>query len=362
MRAGEWLGAIVGVILLGAGAAGVWISHGPAQDTVNTDACRSPVTILEPRTPRAAGSAVVFHGLSANRRMMQTLGQWLAAEGLRVYLVDLPGHGDSTEPFSFLRASACAGAVVDSLVRRGQIATDRTVLVGHSMGAAIAIQLADDLPTAATIAISPAPMVPTNSLASRIVHFPMPRRMPINLLILRGAWEPAASAESHHALLRAAGGGRIEPEDFAQRRAAWLAEAPHATHTSLLFDPWVRGWVVEWARNALEIKSGDIRYSGFPVLGGLLGIAGLAFLFPLAARATSAVCRAGAREAAATPAPPKTTLARWALAAAAAVILLRFWVPLRALRMYNGDYLASFFLLVGVALFSVAPAWRRPRV
>jgi hypothetical protein len=34
----------------------------------------------------------------------------------------------------------------------------------------------------------------------------------------------------------------------------------------------------------------------------------------------------------------------------AVVLLLHFWLPLRLLRLYEGDYLASFFLLVGLAL------------
>ena len=41
------------------------------------------------------------------------------------------------------------------------------------------------------------------------------------------------------------------------------------------------------------------------------------------------------------------------------VILLRFWNPLRAIRLYEGDYLASFLLILGVALASLH--WRSLR-
>src|SRR5207244_10154245 len=36
-----------------------------------------------------------------------------------------------------------------------------------------------------------------------------------------------------------------------------------------------------------------------------------------------------------------------------AVVVLKFWVPLRALRLWTGDYLASFFLLAGVLLLAL---------
>src|SRR2546422_5666731 len=150
MKSGEWRLAAIGITLLGAGAVGTRLSQGAMRDAVLPGGCRTPVRVLAPRAPQAVGSAVVFHGLSTSGRMMQTLGQWLAALGLQVYLVDSPGHGGSDEPFFFPRAEEGAADFVCSPARRREIHLRRTGLVGHSLGGSIPIRLAEPLPTPAT--------------------------------------------------------------------------------------------------------------------------------------------------------------------------------------------------------------------
>jgi len=178
--------------------------------------------------------------------------------------------------------------------------------------------------------------------------------MPINLLILVGDGEPRLADEAAQALMRAAGGERLQPEDFQQKRATKLVLIPRATHTSLLFDRRVEDWSVDWARNALNLKAGErIAAPGYPVLGGILGIVGLSLLYPLAASASIALLRAQASEPAPMPASPTRILLIWVPAALMAVLVLKFWVPLRALRLWTGDYLASFFLLAGVLLLAL---------
>ena len=346
MKRREWVLAAIGIVLLAAGAQLIRISRGPARDIV-LDACHSPVRVLEPRAPQAIGSAVVFHGLAANRRLMLTLGQSLAAAGLRVYLVDSPGHGDSTEPFSLGRTEQCAAAVLESLGQGGEIAPDRTVLVGHSMGAAVAVRLADRVPMLATMALSPAPMN-------------MPRRMPANLLVVYGQFDPERVKEAAVELIRAAGGERSAPEDFRQRRAAKLEFVPWASHVGVVFSPGVERAASDWALAALQEKSFRSTPSrGSPFVGGVLGVVGLLLLFPLGAGVATAICRAGATEA--SPALPEAArlLGLWAIAAFFSAGVLNFWVPLRALRMYNGDYLGSFNLLAGAAL--LAMLWREKK-
>ena len=87
---------------------------------------------------------------------MTYLGEDLAGHGLRAYLFDLPGHGDNQDAFTFPRTLQCATAAVESLIRAGKIDPRTTIFVGHSMGGAIAIRMADREPVLATIAISPA--------------------------------------------------------------------------------------------------------------------------------------------------------------------------------------------------------------
>src|ERR1700724_894644 len=79
--------------------------------------CDTPATISEPPAGVSVmGSAIFFHGLGANRRTMMYLGTDFAGHGFRAYLLDLPGHGDSKQAFSFSRAEKCTEAVVSSLI------------------------------------------------------------------------------------------------------------------------------------------------------------------------------------------------------------------------------------------------------
>src|SRR5271154_522329 len=94
MKRWEFALAIGGAICLILGAN--WIRRGelPRQDfTLDAGGCRLPVTVFDPPADVSpAGTAVVLHGLSANRRVMTYLGEDLAGHGLRAYLFDLPGH------------------------------------------------------------------------------------------------------------------------------------------------------------------------------------------------------------------------------------------------------------------------------
>ncbi|HJY87008.1 MAG TPA: alpha/beta fold hydrolase [Candidatus Acidoferrales bacterium] len=356
MKRREWLLAALGVILVALGAGMVWVSHGASRDLVLSEACHTPLRVLEPPTGRPTGSAVVFHGLSANRHLMQTTGQWLSALGLRIFLLDFPGHGDSTDPFTYAHAEQCAARLLDELAERGEINPDQTILVGHSLGAVISMRMADRLPTAATIAISPPPMLPIAPRLPGSPNFTLPRRMPVNLLVLVGGWEPSFAHLADQALLRAAGGERLEAEDFDERRAAKLAVIPRATHTSLVFDPRVKGWMVDWTRRALHLSTVESQPLGSPVLGSTLGFVGLALLFPLATSALTASPRVRARESEVTSPPGFLRLVvLWVLASLFSVLLLRYWEPLRFLRMMTGAYLASFLLLVGALLLILQP-------
>jgi pimeloyl-ACP methyl ester carboxylesterase len=319
--------------------------------------CRIPATVLNPEGATQTGTVVVFHGLASNRKLMLTIGQRFAAAGLRVYLLDLPGHGDNTQPFSFVRAEDCAAEAVDELARQGELRYERTILLGHSMGGAIAIRMADRFPTAATIAISPAPMAMVGWLPPNMVLFAAPRRMPVNMLIFTGGWEPELAAEWNAVLLRDAGGERTTAEDFLQKRAAQLVIVPGATHVGLVFDPRVVRRSVTWARTSLGLVNDAAHTSSLPAIGSALGLLGLFVFFPLAANTLCTGLTARASPAAAqAPINFGGTLILWGIASAVVVLLLQLWVPLRFLHIFTGDYYASFKLILGcvILLFS----WR----
>src|SRR5207248_131578 len=76
--------------------------------------------------------------------------------------------------FSAVRAQSCADALVRDLASRKAIIPGRTLLVGHSMGGALATRVAADFSVGGAIAISPAPMHPSPSVASELLLFPTP--------------------------------------------------------------------------------------------------------------------------------------------------------------------------------------------
>jgi pimeloyl-ACP methyl ester carboxylesterase len=339
----ELVFAALGLLLLLAGAREIPIPYIGAQQTILDDGCRTPMTALTPLGVNTRGSIVVFHGLSANRRIMLRLGEQLTDTIDRVYLLDLPGHGDSTEPFSFARAEECAARAVATLARRGEINPDTTTLVGHSMGGAIAIRLADHFPVLTTVAISPAPLV-------------LPRRMPSNLLVFSAQYDLPILKRAATALFQAAGGDRKTSEDFRQRRAFELDRVPHATHTSLIYDPKVSAQAIEWIS---ESKGGEVGWvlreiephlPPRPLLGSVLGLCGLFLLFPLCASLCSMVFRPVCAEFGHSPSHGGLVILRWLVAALFSVCVLNYVVPLRALRIFTGDYLASLLLLAGTVL------------
>jgi pimeloyl-ACP methyl ester carboxylesterase len=357
MKRWELALALAGAILIALGAH--WIRQGqlPRRDILIAAAnCHTPVTIFDPPADVAsAGSIIVIHGLSANRRIMFYLGQDFAGHGIRAYLLDLPGHGDNTDPFSFSRAEECARVTAAALIRRDSLNPERTILLGHSMGGEIAIRMADKIPLAATIAISPAPMV-------------LPRRMPANLLVFSAQFDVWALIRQADALQQAAGGVRSAPDDFAQQRAFDLVNVPLATHTSMLDDRAVAHRSELWAMQTLlppvdpktlalnldlstygTFASGRLRLAG-----AIFGLVGIGMILPLCIAITAKAAGENAQSEAPRQTPtPLLVFAEVALAGVAAVLLLMFFVPLQFVHIYAGDYLISAMLIVAVVLLAL---------
>ncbi|WP_335986668.1 alpha/beta fold hydrolase [Glycomyces sp. MUSA5-2] len=112
-----------------------------------------PVTVAASASGEGAGDelVVLLHGLGCTRESWDAVvpavdhrRRWLA--------IDLPGHGQSA-PLPPRQADAIGfhAAVVVELVR--QLAPDRVHLVSHSMGTAVALAAAPDLPGGAFITV-----------------------------------------------------------------------------------------------------------------------------------------------------------------------------------------------------------------
>lgn len=350
MRRLEKVLAFLGTCAILLGAFLIGRGNLPTQAKIlNNNHCHTPVTVLQPPVGvNAIGAAILLHGLSANRRVMTFLGTDFAEHGFQTYLLDLPGHGDDTVPFSFAKAEECADAALASLIRNKTLDANRTIVLGHSMGAAIAIRMADHDPVAATIAISPAPMA-------------LPERMPANLLVFTGEFDIGVLKTQARNLGMIAGGTRIAPGDFRQQRAFRLQYVSLATHTSQIVDRGVADRSVLWAMQSIvpDIATRTLSLSpatsrsGRRLRGGVIGLLGLLFLFPACATLASRWAHPGYAEARTTGTRPALALAEGAVAGLAAIWILTMGVPLRFLHLYEGDYLSSLLLIVGVLLLAL---------
>src|SRR5713101_4074542 len=262
--------AVAGVLLC---AAGAWQAIPTAYHEqiyfVNAGAAPLATTILEKTGAATQGSVVLFHGISANKKIMSYLAQGFAEQGLRVFAPDFPGHGRSPGSFSPARAEQCGEALVRELLSRGAIAADRTILVGHSMGGAIAVRIASRVPVAGLITISPAPMRATHGVSPEKLLFRDPPQLLPHSLVIVGSLAGFAG------LLLIAG-------------------------------PFLREAV------------GKVSSQDLPATGPNIGVVRLFLEF--------------------------------GVGSILVVLLLQFWIPLKVLGLFQGDYLASFLLILGFAL------------
>jgi carboxylesterase len=126
---------------------------------------------------RAATGVVLTHGFTGNPRATTPLGRRLLEAGHTVEVVRLPGHGTTVADMARTRYADWRGAVEDALTRMSA-ACERVVLVGHSMGGTISVDLASAHPELVhgVAVINPPLLDRTDPLArlASILQFVMP--------------------------------------------------------------------------------------------------------------------------------------------------------------------------------------------
>jgi carboxylesterase len=100
----------------------------------------------EPFSARGSGvrgsvGVVVVHGFTANPIGTRPLGLRLAAEGYSVEVPLLPGHGTSARDLARTRYADWRRTVANAVATLSR-GCDRIVLIGHSMGGSITLDLA----------------------------------------------------------------------------------------------------------------------------------------------------------------------------------------------------------------------------
>ncbi len=385
-----------GGIRLGVGAAlcvvGFVLAKGMRyrDTTVAFDAggCHLVTDIIDKGEDETQGSVVLLHGLAANKKIMEYIAHGFAEQKLRVFVPDLPGHGRTAGPFSFARAESCGESLVRELITRKVIEPQRTILAGHSMGGAIAIRVAARVGVAGVIAISPAPMRVANGVPSDMLPYANPPPLPPHTLAMSAAFEPLGIRESTRNL--------VAGDATATSQYLFISRA---THVSELFDGRVARAAQDWARKTLGLSPQASVPSSAPLIGSVLGLAGILLLAgPFLRETLGRNRRRAAPEREVEFARHLTRAQRWALrlglgigvaaddplvgtlmaaktlneskdsgdaaeglslfrsltevvlASLLAVLVLRYWNPLAFVGMYNGGYFASFLLITGLAL------------
>ena len=304
--------------------------------------CNMPTDIYEPRSGTPAGSVILLHGLVANKKVMSFTAQEFANQDLRVFVPDLPGHGKTPGPFSPAHTESCADALIRDLAARKAIVPARTLLVGHSMGGAIAARISANSPVAGVLAISPAPMHATAGLAPELLLFQTPPILSARSLVLSAALEPAAVREV--------------AEDLVTKSAASANKyqiIPRTTHVSILFSAAAFNAIRSWTSQLLGTSSSAPYPQNMPALGCILGLIGLSVLAPPFLREMTA--SRGANPSVDSSAASSFVRTCFYLLpfSALAIVLLRFFVPFQFLRIFQGGYFASFMFLVGFAMLII---------
>jgi pimeloyl-ACP methyl ester carboxylesterase len=314
---------------------------------VDAGGCRLVTDIIEPAGDKPQGYVVLLHGLSANKRIMTYLTAGLAAEGLRVFVPDLPGHGRTGGPFSYERSEQCSENLIRELAMRGLLDPERTILAGHSLGGAIALRVASHTPVAGVIAISPAPMRPIRGISPEMLPFHEFATLPAHSLVMSAAWESERLRDAANDLVPSPGDGTSQ-----------YVVIPRSTHVSILFDKTAMLAAQNWISSVLHFPAKATLPSRRTILGFFAGVVGILLLAGPFLREVL--------ESRKPPAPdvedsdavaPGRVFLEYGIGALGTVGLLSFWNPLRGLPLFEGGYFASFLLILGAVLLALH--WHR---
>lgn len=303
---------------------------------------------------------LLLHGYVANRRHLFHLAEVLASAGGDVYVADLPGRGDHAGPASPLgpdgptaqlptpHETEAALTVARELEESYSVQPAKLVVVGHSMGGGVALEVGSRIGPAAVV-----------SLAG--LERPVAPGPPGNLLLITATLEiPPLREAADRMYTRSREGGTAERQEFP------------GTHSSLPFLSSVQRAVVSWTNRALPEAQLQIP-AWLNLL--LLGLEAATLLLLTALFVPLAQVGAWALALDRDPLSevvPETRASLWSFgrlagygvlagASAASLLGLLAWLgwtrPLSFVGLEQGNYLVAFLLLVTAPLLRVF-RWR----
>jgi hypothetical protein len=136
-------------------------------------------------------------------------------------------------------------------------------------------------------------------------------------------------------------------------------EIPGVSHVSILFNRTAMRTSQKWAAQVLHLSPTEALPSHRPLLGALGGFVGILLIAGPFLR--EAAGKGGSEEngAKGTLIGVPRLFLEFAAGSVLIVLLLQFWIPPKAIGLFQGDYLASFLLLLGTVL--VAMHWSMVR-
>jgi pimeloyl-ACP methyl ester carboxylesterase len=247
--------------------------------------------------------ALVVPGLDSNKELMQIFCAALADDGFEVYSIDLPGHGDSPVGFNAVLARSTLEQAVSSL--------NPDIAVGHSMGAALLIDLAHDVKFRSLVLISP---VPTQVNGLEFEH----------TLVTTERWDiPAVNAFVP----------QLQGIDL--RKFEW------GMHSSAPYYPGQIREIVRWLGGHPDRLRTVERF----VWLGCMFAAAIVLAIVLLPRRPSAPGVAAAFS-------QTEVLLGFVFAGGISLVVQRFVVVLRWVRLYATDYMVSFLFVAGLVLLT----------
>jgi pimeloyl-ACP methyl ester carboxylesterase len=343
MKSRQAVRALVGILLC---AVGLWLAlptpYRERTFLIDAGGCRLATTIVEKREGGSQGSVLLFHGISANKKIMSYFARGFAEQGLRVYVPDLPGHGRTPGPFSPARAQQCGEALVRELLARGMIDANRTILAGHSMGGAIAERIAARVSVAGLIAISPAPMRAAHGVTAEKLLFSDAPELPPHALVMVGSLE-----------LESMRGNAADLVASRTAESAKFVEISGASHVSILFSRAAMRASQEWSARVLHLPPLAALPSYSPLLGALADFAGILLIAGPFLREAAGKNRSEETAATGNAMSVARLFLEFAAGSLLIVLVLRIGIPVKAIRLFQGDYLASFLLLFGALLLAL---------
>ena len=341
--------AVAGAGLCGAG---LWLALSVPYHShtfrIDAGGCRLVTDIVEPSGGSAAGGmprgyVVLLHGLAANKRIMSYVTAGFSSQGLRVVVPDLPGHGRTAGPFSYERSEQCSENLVRELIARGLLDPEKTILVGHSLGGADALRVASHVPVAGVIAISPAPMRPVPGISPEMLPFHDFSVLPPQSLVMSASWEAERIRNAAKALVPVPGDGTSQ-----------YVVIPRSTHVSILFDGTAMSVEQKWAALVLHLEGRPSLPSHRGLLGFFAGFVGILLLAgPFLRESLQPKQQEQQASENVIAGPQGQAFLEYGIVGLGAVGLLSYWNPLRVLRLFEGDYFASFLLVLGTVLLAL---------